>query len=77
MKLGDFHRVIGDRTYKPTSSMDSRNYYWGGRTRIDLVTGEWQEIWHSSYHNPDSDHNIVMWYDANGVRYRTERHEGF
>jgi hypothetical protein len=77
MKLGDFYRQIGQTQFGPTSSMDPTQYYWGGRTRVDLATGEWKEIWHSSYRNLDADHSIVMWYDSFGVRFRTERHEGF
>jgi hypothetical protein len=70
-------RDFNNKTAPTPSGLDPFDYYWGGRTDANLETGEWKEIWHSSFRNPSKDHDIVITFGADGKIICKERRDGF
>ena len=55
---------------------DPQMYYWGGRS-AEYNEGEYQEVWHSSFRNPLPDHDIILFFNAEGKLIKQHRREGF
>jgi len=76
MPFDDYKR---DRDMSPTltpSWATAGMYYWGGRTDANEA-GDFKEVWHTSFKNPEGDHNIVLFFNRGGEITKQVREEGY